>query len=68
MSLKEVQENTITYMKELNKTSQDIKMEKEALKKIQREMTLEMEKPSKEIRSHKCKHQQQNTKERREKS
>ena len=67
MSLKEIQENTITHVKELNKISQDIKMGKEALKKIQREMTLEMENPRKEIRCQKCKHYQQNTKQKKRK-
>jgi uncharacterized protein YlxW (UPF0749 family) len=42
-SLKEVQENTSKLVKELNKTTQDLKMEVETLKKPQRETTLEIE-------------------------
>jgi chromosome segregation ATPase len=42
-SLKESQENTTKQVKELNKTIQDLKMEKETIKKSQRETTLELE-------------------------
>jgi SMC interacting uncharacterized protein involved in chromosome segregation len=42
-SLKELQENTTKQVMELNKTIQDLKMEVEAMKKIQRETTLEIE-------------------------
>jgi chromosome segregation ATPase len=41
-SLKEVQKNAIKQVKELNKRVQDLKMEIEAIKKSQREATLEM--------------------------
>ena len=42
-SLKEIQENTIKQVKEMNKTVQDLKMEIEAIKKTQTEEILEME-------------------------
>jgi phenylalanyl-tRNA synthetase alpha subunit len=42
-SLKELQENTIKQGKELNKNIQDLKMERETIKKSQRETTLELE-------------------------
>ena len=42
-SLKELQENTTKVVKELNKTIKDLKMEIEAIKKSQRETTLEIE-------------------------
>jgi hypothetical protein len=41
-------------------------MEIETIKKSQRETTLEIENLGKEIRSHRCKHHQQNTRDRRE--
>jgi hypothetical protein len=43
-------------------------MEKETIKKSQRETTLEVENKVKrsEIRSHRCRHHQQNTRDRRE--
>ena len=41
--LKELQENTIKQVKELNKTIQDIKMKIEIINKSQRETTLELE-------------------------
>jgi hypothetical protein len=47
-------------VKELNKTSQDLKMEVETIKISQRDKTLEKEILGKEIRSHICKHHQQN--------
>jgi prefoldin subunit 5 len=53
-------------VKELNKTIKDLKMEIETIKKSQRETTLEIEKTKKEIRSHRCKHHQYNTRDRRE--
>jgi hypothetical protein len=43
---------------ELNKTIQDLKMEVKAIKKTQRETTGDGN-PKKEIRNHKCEHQQQ---------
>jgi hypothetical protein len=46
-SLKELQENTIKEAKEMNKTIQDLKMEIETMKKIQRETALELENPGK---------------------
>ena len=51
-------------VKELNKTRQDLKMEVETSKKSQREKTGDR-KPWKEIRSHRCKHQQKNKRDRR---
>jgi hypothetical protein len=41
--LKGLQENTIKQVMELNKTIQDLKMELETIKKLQRETTLELE-------------------------
>jgi hypothetical protein len=63
-SPKELQENTIKQVKETNTTIQNVKMEIETIKKSQRERTLELENLG--IRSHRCKHQQQNTRDRRE--
>jgi hypothetical protein len=40
----------------LNKNIQDLKMKIKTIKKSQREATLEMENPRKEIRSYRCKH------------
>jgi hypothetical protein len=55
-------------VKELNKTTQYLKMEIETIKKSQREATMEIKKkPRKEIRSHRCKHQLGNICDRREK-
>jgi SMC interacting uncharacterized protein involved in chromosome segregation len=42
-SLKELQENTTKQVMELNKTIQDLKMERETMKKSQRETILEIE-------------------------
>ena len=42
-SLKELQKNSTKQVNELNKTIQDIKMEVETIKKIQRETTLVIE-------------------------
>ena len=42
-SLKEIQENTIKQVKEMNKMAQDLKMEIEAIKKTQMETILEFE-------------------------
>jgi chromosome segregation ATPase len=42
-SLKELQENTIKQVMELNKTIQDLKMKVETIKKTQRETTLQIE-------------------------
>jgi chromosome segregation ATPase len=42
-SLKELQENTTKQVKEMNKTIQDLKMEIEAIKKSQKETTMEIE-------------------------
>jgi hypothetical protein len=59
--LKELQVKTTKQVKELNKTIQDLKMEVETIKKSQRERTLEIKNPRKEIASPRCKHHQQNT-------
>jgi hypothetical protein len=53
-------------VKGLIKTIQDLKIEEETIKKSQRETTYVDRKPRKEIRNHRCKHHQQNTKDRRE--
>ena len=42
-SLKELEENTSKQLKEQNKTTQDLKMEVQTIKKSQREITLEIE-------------------------
>jgi hypothetical protein len=42
-SLKEIQENTSKQVRELNKTNQDLKMEVQTIKKLQRETILEIE-------------------------
>jgi hypothetical protein len=66
-SLKELQENTTKQVKELNKTIQDLKMEIETIKKSQRATDNTGDRnPRKEIRSHRCKLHQQNTRDRRE--
>ena len=54
-SHKEKQENTIKQVKELSKTIQDLKMEVETITKRNnpRDNT-----PRKEVRSHRCKHEQ----------
>jgi predicted nucleic acid-binding Zn-ribbon protein len=41
--LKKVQKNTSKQVKELNKTTQDLKMEVETIKKLQKETTLEID-------------------------
>jgi hypothetical protein len=51
----------------LNKTIQDLKMEIDKTKKSQMEKTLETENLG-EISSHRCKHHQQKTRDRREKN
>jgi predicted nucleic acid-binding Zn-ribbon protein len=65
-SLKELQENTTKQRKELNKTIQGLKMEIDTIKESQTETTLEIENLGKKIRSHGCKHYQQNTRDRRQ--
>jgi hypothetical protein len=65
-SCKELQENTIKEVKELNKTIQDLKLEVETKKEITKKDNSGDRKPRKEIRSHRFKHQQQNTRNRRE--
>jgi L-lactate utilization protein LutC len=52
--LRKLQEKTTKQVMELNKTTQDLKMEVKTIKKTQREITLEIE-------NHRFKHQQQNT-------
>jgi NADH/NAD ratio-sensing transcriptional regulator Rex len=47
--LKEIQENIIKQVKEMNKTVQDVKMETEAIKKVQAEGILEMENLEKKL-------------------
>jgi hypothetical protein len=55
-------------VKEIHKAVQDLKVEVEAIKKTQTEEILEMKKPREENRNNRCKHHQQNTEDRREKS
>jgi spore germination protein YaaH len=63
-SIKKMQENTTKQVKEFNKTFQDLKMEIETIKKSQRkEYNTGNRKSRKEIRSHRFKHHQQNTRE-----
>jgi hypothetical protein len=61
---KEIQENTIKWVKEMSKTLQDLKMKMEAIKKTQSEVILGVRIPRKENRNHRHKHQQQSTRER----
>jgi hypothetical protein len=66
-SLKELQKNTTKQVKELNKTINKLKMEVETIKTSQREGDNSGDRKSrKEVRSHRCKHYQQNTRGRRE--
>jgi hypothetical protein len=60
-SLKELQENTTKQVKELNKTVQDLKNGNKNNKEITKGDNPGDRKPRKEIRSHRCKHHQQNT-------
>jgi hypothetical protein len=53
-------------VKELNKTILELKMEIESIKIITKVDNPGDRKPRKEIRSHKCKHHQQNRRNRRE--
>ena len=64
--LKELEENTAKQVKELNKNIQDLKQEIETIKKITKGDNPGDRNPRKEIRSHRCKHHQQNTRDRRE--
>jgi hypothetical protein len=64
-SLKELQENMTKQVMELNKTIQDLKRELDTIKKTQSEATLEIETLGKKS-GHRCKHQQQNTRDGRE--
>jgi hypothetical protein len=64
-SLKELQENTIKQAKEMNKTIQDLKVDRNN-KEITKGYNPGVRQPKKEIRSHRCKHHQQNTRNRRE--
>ena len=61
-SLKNFRKKTTKQVKELNKTIQELSMGIETIKKSQREATLEMENL---IKSHRCKHHQHNTRDRR---
>jgi hypothetical protein len=64
--LKELQENTIKQVKEMNKTIQDLKTEVQKNKEMAKGDNPGVRKLGKEIRSHRCKHHQQNTGDRRE--
>jgi hypothetical protein len=64
--LKELQKKAIKQVKELSKTTQDLKMEIETKKEITKRDNPGNRKPRKEIRCHRCKHHQQNTRDRRE--
>jgi hypothetical protein len=64
-SLKELQKNTTKLVKELNKTIQDLKMQVEN-KEIMKGDNSGDRKPRKEVKSYRCKHHQQNTRDRKE--
>jgi hypothetical protein len=53
-------------VKGINKTIQDLKMELEKNKEITKGDNPGVRKPRKEIKSHRCKHHKQNTRDRRE--
>lgn len=57
--------NTTKQVKELNKPIQDLKMEIETITEITKGEKPGDRKPRKEIRSYRCKHYQQNTRDRR---
>jgi hypothetical protein len=63
-SLQELQENTIKQAKETNKTIQNLKNGTRNNKEITKIDNPGVSKPRKEIRSHRYKHHQQNTKDR----
>jgi hypothetical protein len=65
-SLKELQENTTKQVMEMNQTIQDLKMEVETMKKTQKGENSGDRNPRKEIRNHRCEHQQQNIRDGRE--
>jgi hypothetical protein len=65
-SLRELQENTTKQVKELNKTIQDLKNGNRNKKEITNRHNPGVRKPRKKIRRHRCKHHQQNTRDRRE--
>lgn len=64
--IKEIQENTGKQLKELNKEIQDLKVEVETIKKTQMGHKPGNGKPRKAVRNYRCKHQPQNTRDRRE--
>ena len=59
--LKVKQENTTKQVMELNKTIQDLKREVDTIKKNPKRGNTGDRNPRKEIWIHRCKHQQQNT-------
>jgi hypothetical protein len=65
-SLKEVQENTIKQVKEFNKNHPGSKNGNRSNKDITKGENLRDGKPRKESGSHRCKHHQKNTRDRRE--
>jgi hypothetical protein len=65
-SVKELQENTTKQVKELNKSHPGSKHGNRNNKEITKGDDSGVRKPRKEIRSHRCKHHQQNTRDRRE--
>ena len=65
-ALKELQENTTKQVKELNRTIQDLKNGSRHNKEITTRDNYGDRKPRKGIRSHRWKHHQQNTRDRRE--
>jgi hypothetical protein len=65
-SLKELQDNIHKWVKELNKTIQDLKNGTRNNKEITKRDNSGDRKPRKDIRSHRCKHQQQTIRNRRE--
>jgi DNA-binding protein H-NS len=66
-SLRELQENTTKQVMDLNKTIQDLKIEVEKKnKELTKGDNSGDRNPRKEIRNHRCEHQQQNTRDGRE--
>jgi hypothetical protein len=64
--LKDLQENITKQVMELNKTIQDLKREVEKNKENPKGDKFGDRHPRKEIRNHRCEHQQQNTRDERE--
>jgi hypothetical protein len=63
-SLKEIQENTSKHVKELNRNHTGSKNESRNNKEVAKLENSGNRKPRKEVRSHRCKHNKQNTRDR----